>query len=230
MQDQVGQQDVLPPRQRIGLDPDQGQQAADDVGHLVLRRRPQRLPLGPAQRPDQVEAHAAGRSGRVHGDRHLGVGAQLLLADACPLQPLAPARRGRHRQVIGAGALACRQPFVDPGPEVGGGEVGEAQAQVGHVPLGIDDEGGDPGQQRLLDGDHPQARLARPGHADDDAVGGQVLRRDRDPVARLLPLRRRGGAHVQFAHPHPSLVAGPRSAAQRHATPPAGSGARPHRL
>ena len=66
-------------------------------------------------------------------------------------------------------------PMSTQGCEVGRGQVGEGQQQVGHVPLGIQDQGGDAGAQRLFQVDDAETGLAGPGHPDDHPMGGEVV-------------------------------------------------------
>ena len=63
---------------------------------------------------------------------------------------------------------------VDPGTKILGQQVGEGQEQVGHVALGIDDQGGDAIEGRFFQQDDTQAGLAAAGHAQADGVGRQV--------------------------------------------------------
>ena len=63
------------------------------------------------------------------------------------------------------------------GSEVGRREVGERQAEVGEVALGVDQQHGHAGAQRLLDQHDAETGLARSGHADDHAVGRQTIGR-----------------------------------------------------
>ena len=67
-------------------------------------------------------------------------------------------------------------------------------------PFGSSDEHRDPCEQRLLDEDDGEARLAGARHADDDAVRRQVARADDDPVgAGLARLRVDRVAEVERA-------------------------------
>ena len=89
--------------------------------------------------------------------------------------------------------------------EVGGGEVGERQAEVGQVTLGVDSEDRQPRPERLLDQDHPEACLARPGHADDHPVRRQRVRRHGDVAGQvrgrsLVGCRVDGAAEEQVCH------------------------------
>ena len=51
---------------------------------------------------------------------------------------------------------------------------GKVRRRLRNAALWIEDQRRDSPQQRLLENDDAQPGLARPGHADDDAVGGQV--------------------------------------------------------
>jgi len=46
--------------------------------------------------------------------------------------------------------------------------------EVAHVALGVDDQRRKAFRQRLFEQDYPESRFARPCHADDDPMGGQV--------------------------------------------------------
>jgi hypothetical protein len=62
-------------------------------------------------------------------------------------------------------------------------------------PLRVEDEHGDPAEQRLLDQDDPEPGLARARHADDDAVRGEVARVERDPLGAGLRVDGRPEEH-----------------------------------
>ena len=75
---------------------------------------------------------------------------------------------------------------LHPGLEVLGAKSLEGQAEIAHVPLGIDDDGGDVVDGRLFDKVDPQAGLPAARHADDGGVGGEVFRfHQGQDVARL---------------------------------------------
>ncbi len=199
MLDEVRQQDVLPARQRIGGDADQSEQAGDVPLDLVGDR------LGIAhvgrylQRPDDVQRHARLRAGRV--DREVGLLAQRTDVGAAETpagEPLGPQRRLARGELVGRLTGVAGLRLVDPRPEVGGSEGGKRETEVGEVALRIDRQHRESGPQRLLDEDHPEAGLARPGHADDDPVGGQRIGRHRD-VAGCVGRRALVGRRVDRA-------------------------------
>ena len=107
-----------------------------------------------------------------------------------------PARPSRHRRRLAGGELGHGAAGVggvarvDPRLEVGRGEVGEQQAEVGEVALGVDQQGRDAGVEALLDQHDAEAGLARAGHADDHAVRRQVAGGDRDGLLAALVRRR----------------------------------------
>ena len=76
------------------------------------------------------------------------------------------------------------------GWKLAGAEIREGEREVPHVALGVDDQRRNPGEQGLLEQDDGQARLARPGHADDHAVGREVTRADHEIVRAGLAGRR----------------------------------------
>ena len=84
---------------------------------------------------------------------------------------------------------AASAPSGTHGRELVGRQAGEAQGQVGHVALGVDDQRRDAGAERLLEQHHAEAGLARPGHAHDDPVRGEVGGVVVDPIAGPFVLR-----------------------------------------
>jgi hypothetical protein len=178
VEDQVRQQDVLAARQRIGIDADESEQTADIaldlVGHgLVVVHVRRRL-----ERPDDVDADPTGGSGGVDGEVDL----RSQLGDRCAGEPpapeaVAPGLGLSSGEVGDTLARLGRVAFVDPRLEVGRREVREGEAEVGEVALRVDQQGGHARAQCLLDQHDTEAGLARAGHADDHAVGGEVARR-----------------------------------------------------
>ena len=199
--DQVGEQDVLAARQRVGVDADEAEQprgvALDLVAdHLeVVRRRC-------LQRPDDVDRHARLRPGRV--DREVRRPAQRrdLLGPVAPAgQAVAPGRGLLLGELVGRHAGRLGLGLVDPRPERRRREVRERQAQVGQITLRVDQQGRQPGRQHLLDEHHAEARLAGAGHADDDAVGREVLGLEADVGRRCARGWRRRRARRGTAQP-----------------------------
>ena len=171
--DEVGQQDVLAAGERVGRDADQPEEA----GHEALDLVGDGLRVGafgrPVQAPDDVEAHAGGGARRVDGERggvleRLDPGA----VDAPRGQALLPG--ARHLGGVTA---------LHPGGEPVGRERREGEEQVPEVALGVEDQGGDAVEERLLDEIDAEAGLTRSGHADDHAVGGEVGRLEEDLLA-----------------------------------------------
>ena len=62
------------------------------------------------------------------------------------------------------------------GLEVGRFEIGEVESKVPHITLGIYDQTRNPTEKGFFNQVDPQTGLSRTGHADDHAVGGEVVR------------------------------------------------------
>ena len=132
--------------------------------------------VGACKRADHVQRHARLGAGRV--ERHLGSVPQRLdplRADPRALQAPLPGLGGFLRELVRCLARVARGRLVDPGSETRGREVGEREREVAHVPLGVEDQGGDPLRERLLEQHDPEAGLAGAGHADDHRMGGEVV-------------------------------------------------------
>ena len=154
MLDQVGEQHVLAARERVGLDPDQAEQAGHRPLDLVAERLRLALPRerGRVQRADDVQGHAGLRAGGVDGE--LGRFAKRpdpVGADALSLEAFAPGRRRLGREFVEREALAARVVLVHPGAEAGRVELREGQQQVAHVALRVEHEAWNPRQQDLFD-------------------------------------------------------------------------------
>ena len=185
--DEVAEEDVLPAGQRVGVDADQAEQAADEALDLVARG----LRVGASgrggERADDVQADAAVGPGRVDGE--VGGGAQggdAVRADAPTGEPLRPQLRLGGRELGDGLAVLRGVALVHPRLEVRRGEGREREAQVGEVALRVDQEGRHAGIEGLLDEHDPEAGLAGPGHADDDPVGGEVAAGQRHVGVRAL--------------------------------------------
>ena len=173
--DQVGEQDVFAARQRVGIDAHQAQQAAHEPAHLVGDGLEVAHVARDGERTHHVERHARRGARRVHGEvdpltQRPDVGA----AQAPAGQPLGPGL-GLPGGIVGhglAGLLGVAG--VHPRFEVAGRQFGEREAQIGEVALRVDEQRRNAGAQRLLDQHHAQAGLARPGHAHDHPVRGEV--------------------------------------------------------
>ncbi len=200
--DEVAEQDVLARRERVGGDADQAEQA----GHVALDLVADHLHVahvgGGLERAHDVERHARRRARRVDGE-----------ADRVPQRLDAVGRDAPAGQAVlpGAGLLLgervrcepglLRVPVVDPGAEVGRGQVGERQAEVGEVALGVDQQAGHAGGQRLLDEHHAEPGLAGPGHAHDHAVGREIAGpHHRRGAVALVRSRIDQLAEVQVSH------------------------------
>ena len=188
----VGDQGVLAAG-GIGLHAGERQQR----GGRALHAFAQEIAILPDRGGGRLEAaeHVHGEPGAAAGrvDRELGRRAQARDALRCliPLgQALAPQLGLARRKLLCVHARAGGFLSVDPGQEVFGGEVGEREQQVGQVALGVDRDHRDVVDQRLLEQAQGQPGLAAAGHADDDGVGGEVLRVVQDEV-RLQSTRTR---------------------------------------
>ena len=180
----VGDQGVLAAG-GIGLHAGERQQR----GGRALHAFAQEIAILPDRGGGRLEAaeHVHGEPGAAAGrvDRELGRRAQARDALRCliPLgQALAPPLGLARRELLCVHARAGGFLSVDPGQEVFGGEVGEREQQVGQVALGVDRDHRDVVDQRLLEQAQGQPGLAAAGHADDDGVGGEVLRVVQDEV------------------------------------------------
>ena len=70
------------------------------------------------------------------------------------------------------------------GSKSDGAKFGEGQGQVAEVALGIDGQDRDAAEQRFLQQHQTQTGLSRPGHADDDAMGGEIGAVQKDGLSR----------------------------------------------
>ena len=191
--DEVREQHVLAARERVGLDADEPEEARHRALDLVAERFRLGVPgeLRGLQRPDDVERHARGRAGGV--DRDVGRVAERLeplRPESARLEALTPDRRLLRRVLVDRDPGGVRIGVAHPRPEARGLQVGEDEREVRHVALGVEDEHGDPGEQRLLDQHDGEARLAGSGHPDHDTVRREVARADDDPVCASLAGRR----------------------------------------
>ena len=175
--EEVREEDVLPAAHRIGLDPEKGQQARDGGGDplpqpvRVGRQAGRRRREGAQQVQWQPGLAARSVDGQVHrGTEPADPGPVL----APPGEPAAPGLGGAGGVVVRAHPLPRRLVLVNPGTEVGGEEIGEGQKEVSQVPLGIDRQGGNAVEGRLLQQGKAEAGLSAAGHPDTDGVGGQV--------------------------------------------------------
>jgi len=175
----VGQQDVLRILERLGADADQGEDGRDRAGDLLAQRllvAGEAFPGG-AQRGQDAHRQAAGRAGGVDGV----VGGALealhpLRGDAPVGQPGLPLLGGLGGLGGDVVAFALRFVLADPRLKVCRPELREVQQQVADIPFGVDDEGRDAVQDRLLQQGDAQAGFAAAGHAQHQTVGGQVPR------------------------------------------------------
>ena len=100
------------------------------------------------------------------------------------------ARPSRHfvascsANASGVEPARCASPSLIHGRKSDGRSSGNVRREVREVALRIDDERGHARQQRLLEQHDAEAGLARPGHADDHAVGREVARGEHAAASR----------------------------------------------
>ena len=193
---------MLAAREWIGLDADQTEEpgdvaldlVADDLGVARVARR--------LERPDDVHRHTRLTPGRV--DREVGGRPQVrdVLRGVPPSEhPLGPEFGLGLGVLVGRLAGGVGLGLVDPWPELGGGQTREGQAEVREVSLGVDQQGRQTAREDLFDEDHPEAGLARSGHADDHAVGGEGVGVEAHLVAGAVVCGRVDvTAEKQFTH------------------------------
>ena len=103
-------------------------------------------------------------------------------------KPSFHARGLRGGELVGGQAFARRVPFVHPGTEVLGPQLGEGEQQVGQIALRIDDQSGDPVDRRLFEETDAQTGLAAARHPHTDTVRHQVFGIVQEEVlAKLTP-------------------------------------------
>ena len=183
---------MLAARERVGLDPDEPQQARHGALDLVAERLGLGLPgeLRGAERPDDVERHARGRAGRVDRDVRRVPQAPAAAPGRCPALEALRARSSpaspRTRPGDPCGAA---RPTRHPGAEAGGGEVGEDEREVPMSPFGSRISTGIPASSASSMRTIASPVLPEPVMPDDDAVRRQVARADDDPVGARLARR-----------------------------------------
>ena len=174
----LGDQDVLPAPQRVGVDAGEAEQARRGRGE-PLAEQLLVLPDGGGRRREglhdgdgQPRRAARGVDGEVRG----------IPEPADPLAALPPLGEPRLPQLGLLGSVGLEGqplplgvPLVDPRGEVLRSEVREGEQQVGEVPLRVDGDRRDPVDQRLFQEREAEPGLAAPRHPDADRVGDQVL-------------------------------------------------------
>ncbi len=133
------------------------------------------LGRGRGQRAEQRQRQAGAAAGRVQGD----LGRLLQPADAIAVlvpsrQAGAPSLRLLCRKRVGLHPLPPRLLRIHPGRKIRRAQIRKGQQQVAQVPLGIDDQGGDAVDGRLLEQSDPQPCLPAAGHAHQQAVRDQI--------------------------------------------------------
>ncbi len=171
------EQDVLAALDRVGVDPEQRQQAGRDradliahglrVGAIGGRRE------GAQHRDGQAGVAARGVDGEVGGVAQ-ALDTRTVLAPVC--EALGPHLSLRLREVVGRGAGLGGVVLVDPRAEVLRAQRREGEHEIGQVALGVDHDRRHAVERCLLDDADAQPRLARAGHADAHGVRGQILR------------------------------------------------------
>ena len=178
--------------------------SAEQAHHRALDLVPQRLGLGLPRQRRRLRASRrrsaalpppsrACRSSTSAASRSARIRSAPMPCDSSPAfqsaAVLAASSSTRHAR--GAGVV-----LAHPRAEVGRRELGEREQQVAHVALRVEDQRRHACEQRLLQQHDPEARLAGARHADDDAVGGQVLGFDGKRLAR----RSHDGSEEEVGH------------------------------
>jgi hypothetical protein len=169
---------VLAAADRVSIDADQPEQTGGGAGDLVAehlavashrwRRRCER-----AQDRHRCRGRAAGRVNHKVGV--LAHGSDPL-AGLAPLgQALLPKRRLRRGVFVRRKALLACVVLVDPGPEVGGVQVGKSEQEVGHVAFGVDDDGRDAVHGGFFEQRDAEPGFTAAGHADANPVGHEIF-------------------------------------------------------
>ncbi len=160
--DEVAEQDVLARRERVGGDADQAEQARHVALDLVAHHLHVAHVGRGLERADDVERHARRRARRVDGEAdRVPQRLDAVGRDAPAGQSVLPRGRLLLGERVRREPGLLRVPVVDPRAEVGRREVGEREAEVGEVALGVDQQARDAGRQRLLDEHHAEPGLAR---------------------------------------------------------------------
>ncbi len=184
------EQDVLAALDRVGVDPEQGQEAGRDGADLIAHGLRVRAIGGRRERAEHGHGEAGVAAGGV--DREVGRVLQALDARAVltPVrEALRPQLRLRRGVLVRRDAGLGRIVLVDPGPEILRSQGGEREHEIGQVALGVDHDRRHAVDRGFLDDTHAEPRLPGAGHADADGVRGQILRVVEDvSVTRLLAL------------------------------------------
>ena len=130
------------------------------------------------QRADDVDADTAARARRVDGEVDAARAARRCRRPTAPpgdarRSTPSPARRRTRRR---SGPAFCASPSFTHGSKSVGASSGNVRHRLVRSPFGSISSVGHAGAQRLLDEHDAEAGLARPGHADDDAVRREVAR------------------------------------------------------
>src|SRR4030095_5511145 len=113
------------------------------------------------------------------------------------------------REGVGSDALSPRVVLVDPGPEVGGPQLGESEEEVAEVALGIDHQAGDAVERRLLEEAQAEAGLSAARHAHAYRMGHEILGVvEEEPIAGLLGSEVVGASEIEDAELFEDLRAG----------------------
>ena len=164
--------------ERIGIDADQAEHSRGESLDLVSECLCLLLEveLGCRERTDDVERYPGTASRREDGEpgavpQRTDVGTTQIPGGETFFQRSAVS----VARSVGGLALPLRLTHVHPRLEIGWRQVGERQQQIGHVPLGIEDERGNPAAQRLFEVDHAESGLAGSGHTHDHSMCREVI-------------------------------------------------------
>ena len=184
------EQDVLAAAHRVGLDPEQPEQAGDGGREALADQLGVggRLAAGRLERLQDREREAGLAARRVDGEVGRLAQAGDPLAVLPPLgQPLRPQRRLLGRVLLDRHPLAPRLVGVHPGQEVVGPQAREGEQQVAEVALRVDHDRGHAVDGGLLEQAEAQAGLPAAGHPHAHRVGHQVARVVEQPPVAALP-------------------------------------------
>ena len=173
-----GDQDRLTARQRVRVHTDEPEQGAhhagDELGAVLFG---QALPaLRAREAVEQAHGDASVGAGGVDGDAgRAPVRPELLFAEAVAAEPRCPASRELGAKGRRAALRLRRQGGVHPAREFVRREVRPHQGEVREVAFGVDGDDRYTRASALLEQIDAQARLPTAGHAEDEAVGREVV-------------------------------------------------------
>jgi hypothetical protein len=108
--------------------------------------------------------------------------------------------------MIGRAIVAREGSCLRPGEERGGIEGRKGEKEVREIAFHVDHENGDLGAEGLFDRERHETRFPAPGHANDDAMGDEVVGRQTERIAMGVPSRRRALPRCRFGRGEPPLA------------------------